>query len=1113
VRHSERNAHKPSTATGLFACLRAFPGVKGSAAPSTARRRRFALLGALPLAFLATLTVLVVVPASASAETECEKYAKEGLGFRGGFEYPDPAHPVKRTLTSVVLGGQIIDHGCETKWSIGWSKDPGGPWSPFPGGSGTVPGVEGTGTSFETGELTGLEPEKTYYDLGTLESVLGVNNKEGPGTFETKLLRPSGVAAFPSSIGETSVRVEGNIEPAPFETQWRIEYAPTEGGHAPAENSPSWTLLAKGVISQAEAEALQTATGANVAHPEAELTGLSPSSLYYVRTVAEDEPEWPPLSTEKHHKEVTSQPNGFETHGPPVAEAFATPALRLETLRVLGDVAPHGFDTHYHFEYGLTVAYGSTTPVEDAGSGGTLGTEASVVGADLPGLQAGETYHYRLVASSPAAGGVTVHGSDHALTVPVPAEGSVPAACSNQAFRTGASANLPACRAYEQVTPVNKESAMEPFNYAEKLEEPGGLVGEDGNHFILEAPFTKWGSSQSPYFFSREEGKDWRMTAGQVQPEAGINRYRPELFSPDLTSFAFTAAWATSTEGQSPSIELRAGVPGGPYATVASVPREQLGESTQSGWVAASPDFSKLILRVEDRAVVPGHPSSTSSGSDLYEDSRGELRQVNVLTGGATVGACGATMAKGPAEGAVQTATSTRHAISPDGSRVFFSAVPGTACSEALHLYMRVNGGEPNAETVDIGPYNFLAANAAGTEVLLEARSGETEEVLLYHTATATTERLVTLHEHLNGADQLHLTVSEDFSTIYLESTTRLTPEAPPILGGEYSSHFTDLYRYDIAAKALHFVVQAQFPHEFTVTPDGRYAYWRGMVPGLPSGSSREGEAAILYDSVQNVVECVSCASPFNPEPKQDVAAQYWGGSGLVTTRDGTPKLTVLSADGSRVFFDTPAALLPSDIDGEVEPGSVLGSGTGTGTWWSPSSDVYEWRRNGIEGCAHVQGCLSLVSSGRGGYLVMLMGADASGRNVFFTTRESLAPQDTDTAIDVYDARIGGGFPPPPPKPTECQGDACSTPFAAPSDRTPSSSTFQGAGNLSLQPPPAPVKKTAAQIRAEKLAKALTACHRRYSKSKKRRAACEKQARRAYGPAPKAKKSRKGGRS
>ena len=246
-------------------------------------------------------------------------------------------------------------------------------------------------------------------------------------------------------------------------------------------------------------------------------------------------------------------------------------------------------------------------------------------------------------------------------------------------------------------------------------------------------------------------------------------------------------------------------------------------------------------------------------------------------------------------------------------------------------------------------------------------------------------------------------------------------------------------YRLKICISLL----QAKDISNFTVTPDGRYAYWFGSVVGLPS-ASLDGEDAILYDSVQNIVECVSCASSFNPEPKLNVSRSYLGGDSVSTTRDGTPKLTLMSADGSRAFFDTPSALVSSDIDGELESKDNQEE-------LSPSSDVYEWRRNGLEGCASVQGCLSLVSSGRGGGFVLLLGADPSGRNVFFTTRESLVPQDSDTSIDIYDARAGGGFPVPPPRPVECEGDACQSPLVAPVDTTPASFGFSGSGN-----PPTP---------------------------------------------------------
>ena len=113
----------------------------------------------------------------------------------------------------------------------------------------------------------------------------------------------------------------------------------------------------------------------------------------------------------------------------------------------------------------------------------------------------------------------------------------------------------------------------------------------------------------------------------------------------------------------------------------------------------------------------------------------------------------------------------------------------------------------------------------------------------------------------------------------------------------------------------------------------------------------------------------------------------------------------------------------------------------------SLSSDVYEWRAEGVDGCVVVQGCLRLITSGAGGYMNLLIGATPSGDNVFFTTASQLVGTDNDTALDIYDARVDGGFP-PPTQLTECEGSACHSPVAAPIDTTPGSFAFSGSGNV-----------------------------------------------------------------
>jgi hypothetical protein len=422
-------------------------------------------------------------------------------------------------------------------------------------------------------------------------------------------------------------------------------------------------------------------------------------------------------------------------------------------------------------------------------------------------------------------------------------------------------------------------------------------------------------------------------------------------------------------------------------------------------------------------------------------------------------------MARGEAEAHINSEKASRHSVSVDGSRVFFEAAPGGKCSEPKHLYMRANG----AETLDIGEYAFLAANADGSKVLLEKElSGTPSKVLLYDTGSKTATPLFTAATNTGV-----LTISEDFSTIYFPSEERLPQTGAPPRGG--------VYRYDIATKALSFILSgntgyasggaSEFVH--TMSPDGRYYYFDAReVFGVPGGGAdvalartvykeRRSQQLYRYDSVEKLVECVSCASPSDPEPKLGVDNSGGGLQGVVQSF-----APVASANGDYAFFDTPAALVPQDLNGdELPPPEDIGE-HGVG----PSWDIYEWRKKGVDGCAHVQGCLSLITPGTDGVNVALIGTTPSGSDVFFTTHSSLVPQDKDTSGDVYDARIGGGFPTPSPA-LECEGDTCSTPAGLPNDATPSSFTFTGAGNL-ISPLGPPVKpKARARTKTARCAK------------------------------------------
>ncbi len=162
-----------------------------------------------------------------------------------------------------------------------------------------------------------------------------------------------------------------------------------------------------------------------------------------------------------------------------------------------------------------------------------------------------------------------------------------------------------------------------------------------------------------------------------------------------------------------------------------------------------------------------------------------------------------------------------------------------------------------------------------------------------------------------------------------------------------------------------------------------------------------------LYDSNAAKLSCVSC-NPTNGRPigPSSIPGAIKNGAGLAAY-----KPRALSANGKRVFFDSQDAIGPTDTN------TVEGS-LGTG-----APDAYQWEAQGEGNCNRAAGCASLLSSGRDAAPSRFIDASADGSDAFFLTGSSLVGRDPG-AFDLYDARIGGGFP-EPPGPIACEGDSC----------------------------------------------------------------------------------------
>jgi hypothetical protein len=928
--------------------------------------------------------------------------------------YADSVEGRNPTFASARVAGKVFPHGSETHWRFEYGPSAVGPWTVVPGGEGVISQARieasphGYGAEFGVGAtLTGLSPAKEYFVRLFDENAAGEGEycrsevcepisveTGGLGIFETTGLPSARTFAIHGLVGEAlqlHAEIDSKSSPTSAEQTITLEGAPTGGtftltfeGHETgpiAFDAPG--IEGEGVGSVGEVlEKMLRSTYGSTANVSVEGAPGGPYTVLFL--------------------------NSFGGVSEPQIEANGSALTPSGKVTVLTDQkGGEGPEAHYRFEY---VSQTSFTEHGWSGAEATPETAApassntEVVSAVLPALIAGETYRYRVVVTSSIPGSGTIEGAEQTLVVPSFTMSPSPSACPNEAFRTGFAAHLPDCRAYEQLSPVEKTGSQEPWQYGASVNSEL-MVGAEGDNAVLEATTVNWGvgagEGGSPYLFSREVGRGWGMIAGSPQPETSVDNNFPQVYSANVKQVAFEADYTTSFYGESPNIEYKLGPVGGPYITAATVPREpQPNDQSNEGWVAANGSLSKLVLQTRDRSLL-GEPTGTRSGSDLYEYTAQEgLRQLNVSGEPAvTIGSCGAKVVDGADEkvpdGGVSHVVSGPHTVSADGSRVFFEAIPSRDCSRSANLYMRVNG----QETADIGQYKFMGANAQGTTLLVETAAGE---LVSYNVEAKTT---------------VPLSAQE----------------------GEEA--------HELGALGMAFRVEAGEGTEPFAHP--RYTY-QGET-----GHRNNGGQVYRYDRVEHLVQCVSCASSFDPAPKQPAFLSSGTGTGV---HGGVQELSTTSANGDFAFFTTPAALVPGDVDGEIgieegRSGPQGGEYTDVDGTTSPSSDIYEWRAAGVDGCDHVQGCLALITNGRGGFKNLLLRTANEGHDVFIYSRSTLVPQTgrPEGSLgegNIYNVRVDGGLTPLPPRPTECEGDACSTPPAVPNDSTPSSFTFSGNGNV-----------------------------------------------------------------
>jgi hypothetical protein len=760
---------------------------------------------------------------------------------------------------------------------------------------------------------------------------------------------------------------------------------------------------------------------------------------------------------------------------PPAVESQSTSMVTASDATLGAQIDPKGYATSYLFQYETAVAYEANDPgdrfagaAESPLGGGVLpGVQgARSAAAAVTGLEPDTAYRFRVIATS---GGCPSEPEEKCEVVGE--------AESFQTFPAGTPL-LPDGRGWELVSPVEKYGGepfpLEPYGSGAGCSADGckpgiditpapSLSSPDGEAVTYQGfPFSEGeGAAHANQYLSLRSASGWRtidlspaaMSGSYDAFDAGLTQGVLFQGQPSLTATApgeYSNLYAQPTSNVSLLTALTADTP---------PDRESGGFSVR--YAGASADMSRVFFEANDAltgetGVAPAAVDPGSEKYDLYEWHAGGLSLVNVLPGNSAV-------APGAGFGAVNRQSDVPHAISANGSVVFWS-------DEAGRVYARIDG-ERTVEVHDPGTY--LTASADGSRVLLS-------DGCLYVLAEESCEDLTQGDGGFEGISG----ISEDLSHIYFVDTQVLAANAGAGLDGagepQHAQTGADnLYSWSEGQPTfVATLVRGDAEREGAVSPQpatrtaeasphGRFLAFQSESPLTgydntgptcvinTNGTYIAGhcEEALVYDSASGRLVCASCnptgSTPIGPTrlPRFFSAPSYM------------PQPRYLT-DSGRLFFDSQDALSPLDMNRAVEGPNGAGGGYGgpSGAGAAGAEDVYEYEPDGVGNCVREPGCVALISGGQGSQDSNFLAMDASGWDVFFTTRERLVPQDHDELMDVYDAREGGGFP-PVEREAECLGEACQP--AAPTPLTPSlaSMSFEGAGNLEAAAPMKPKAK------------------------------------------------------
>jgi hypothetical protein len=701
-------------------------------------------------------------------------------------------------------------------------------------------------------------------------------------------------------------------------------------------------------------------------------------------------------------------PSAASAAGPPLLGATYSEAVLSSSARLHAELDPNGAPAKYHFDYITQAAYeanlAASQPAFAGGSRAPSPNDASLpapltVTQLLFSLKPETSYRYRVVASNSAG---TTTGTPHAFTT----------------FGLGGGAVLPDSRGWERVSPVDKNGG--------EVALPGTIAGGGVLQAATGGGAVTYGSEASfgpgapgappasQYLATRTTG-GW-ATENLTAPIFSASFHLSDegvpyqLFSTDLARGLLLNGEHCRGEGSGCAVanpplagtDAPAGYQnyylreGGGYAsllTAADLADTDLDPADFDLRLAGtSPDLRHVVLSscaalTADATEVPLGEGCDPDRQNLYEWSGGGLGLLNILPAQST-GTPGAELA------------AQAGAVAGDGSRIYW------ADSSTGALYLREG---VQTKLVDAGPVVFQTATPDGAFAFyLEAA-----HLHRYDSATQVSTDLTP-----GGGVVGVLGASGDGSRVYYQdagglrlwsggATTTVAPGADAADPGDYPPA-TGAARVSADGARLLFVSKAPLTGYDNID----------LNTGEPDSE------VFLYDAGAADLACLSC-NPTNQRPlgPSTIPGARANGTAEASTHSYKPR--VLAADGRRAFFESGDALVLTDAN-------------------SGATDVYQWEAQGVGSCAKTGGCVALISSGRSAGGAGFVDASADGADAFFITGASLVSSDPG-ALDLYDARVGGGFEEPPAS-IACAGDACQPLPPEPVDPT-LTTLLEGPGN------------------------------------------------------------------